>query len=68
MVLFSCGCARMQERIAALEADFEAATARKAALAAQVAECEARLHRADKLIGGLGGEKVRIASSNIYLC
>ena len=50
--------AGVEERIATLEAQFKEATDKKAALAKQVEDCEAKLHRADKLIGGLGGEKV----------
>jgi dynein heavy chain, axonemal len=48
----------VQNKIAALEAQFKEATAKKAALAQQVEDCQAKLQRADKLIGGLGGEKV----------
>eukprot|EP00879_Flechtneria_rotunda_P029816 GHRR01032268.1.p1 GENE.GHRR01032268.1~~GHRR01032268.1.p1 ORF type:complete len:216 (+),score=59.41 GHRR01032268.1:98-649(+) len=51
--------AAVQEKIAALEVEFEEATAKKAALAAQVADCQVKLQRADKLIGGLGGERSR---------
>lgn len=53
----------MREKIAALEAQFEDATAKKAALAAQVADCQVKLQRADKLIGGLGGERSRWAAT-----
>ncbi|WIA31960.1 hypothetical protein OEZ86_002815 [Tetradesmus obliquus] len=49
----------VQEKIAALEAQFEEATAKKASLAAQVADCQVKLQRADKLIGGLSGERSR---------
>ncbi|KAF8071068.1 Dnah1 [Scenedesmus sp. PABB004] len=55
--------AAVQERIAVLEAQFEEATAKKAALAAQVADCQVKLQRADKLIGGLGGERSRWAAT-----
>ena len=51
--------AEVQRSIATLEAAFGEATAKKAGLAQQVADCEAKLLRADKLIGGLGGEKAR---------
>jgi dynein heavy chain, axonemal len=50
--------ADVQAKIAALEAAFAETIDKKAALARQVADCEAKLQRADKLIGGLGGEKV----------
>ncbi|KAF6265909.1 dynein heavy chain 2 [Scenedesmus sp. NREL 46B-D3] len=49
----------VQDKIAALEAQFEEATAKKASLAAQVADCQVKLQRADKLIGGLSGERTR---------
>ena len=49
----------MQAKIASLEAAFAEAVAKKEALAQQVADCTAKLQRADKLIGGLGGERVR---------
>lgn len=48
----------MQAKIASLEAAFAEAVAKKEALAQQVADCTAKLQRADKLIGGLGGERV----------
>lgn len=48
----------MQGKIASLEAAFAEAVAKKEALAQQVADCTAKLQRADKLIGGLGGERV----------
>ncbi|GLI62391.1 hypothetical protein VaNZ11_005010 [Volvox africanus] len=49
----------VEDKIAALEADYEEATAKKASLAQQVLRCTVQLQRADKLIGGLGGERVR---------
>ena len=51
--------ADVEARVAALEAAFGAAEARAAALAAQAEDCRARLARADRLIGGLGGERAR---------
>lgn len=51
--------AAVEAKIASLEAAFEEATAKKASLAAQVEDCRVRLARADKLIGGLGGERAR---------
>ena len=50
--------AAVQEKIAGLEAAFAEAMDKKAGLAKQVADCTAKLQRADKLIGGLGGERV----------
>lgn len=55
--------AAVQDKIASLEAAFEAGTAKKAALAAQVTDCQVKLQRADKLIGGLGGERSRWSST-----
>lgn len=49
----------VEEKIAALESQYEEATAKKASLAQQVLRCTVQLQRADKLIGGLGGERVR---------
>ena len=46
-------------KIRSLEASYAEATAKKAMLAKQVAECTVKLQRAEKLIGGLGGEKAR---------
>ena len=60
--------AGLQEKIAALQAAFDEATAKKAALAAQVADCEAKLKRADKLTGGLGGERVRSHTILHHFC
>lgn len=51
--------AAVEEKIRTLEASFEEAVAKKASLAQQVLVCTVKLQRADKLIGGLGGEKVR---------
>ena len=51
--------AAVEAQIAELEANFEAAVAKKNELNQKVEECQARLQRAEKLIGGLGGEKVR---------
>ncbi|RYY37138.1 hypothetical protein EON62_01310, partial [archaeon] len=51
--------ASVMARIAELEAKFNEANQRKEQLASDVALCGARLERARKLIGGLGGEKDR---------
>ena len=50
---------KVEEKIAVLEKDFSEAMAKKEALAQQVEDCTIKLERAEKLIGGLGGEKVR---------
>jgi dynein heavy chain len=42
-----------------LKADLQATQDKKASLEAQVADCEAKLIRAESLITGLGGEKTR---------
>jgi dynein heavy chain len=42
-----------------LKADLQATQDKKASLEAQVADCEAKLIRAESLITGLGGEKAR---------
>ena len=51
--------AGVQAKIQQLEQSYEEAVAKKDALAKQVSDCEVKLERADKLIGGLGGEKIR---------
>lgn len=58
--------AEVQRSIATLEAAFGEATEKKAGLARQVADCESKLLRADKLIGGLGGEKARPLSPPFF--
>lgn len=47
------------DKLEALEKQYEATIAEKASLEAQVDDCTKRLDRAQRLIGGLGGEKVR---------
>jgi dynein heavy chain len=62
MVLLSAKQAELkevQDRLAKLNADFQAATDKKQQLEYQVDLCEKKLIRANKLIGGLGGEKTR---------
>ncbi|GAX80571.1 hypothetical protein CEUSTIGMA_g8008.t1 [Chlamydomonas eustigma] len=49
----------VEDKINMLTQQFEEATAKKEALAKQVMDCTVKLGRADKLIGGLGGERVR---------
>lgn len=49
----------VEEKIETLQRQFEEATAKKEQLARQVHDCTVKLQRADKLIGGLGGERVR---------
>jgi len=57
----------VQEKIASLEAAFAEAMAKKEALAKQVADCQVKLSRADKLIGGLGGERIRWQATVVQL-
>ncbi|KAJ7552868.1 hypothetical protein O6H91_06G073600 [Diphasiastrum complanatum] len=62
----------VEEKIARLEAELEAAVKKKEDLAKQARDCETKLERAGKLIGGLGGERARwnetigILSTNIH--
>ena len=49
----------VQARIAELETTFARTQAQKEQLARDVEVCRARLVRAQKLVGGLGGEKDR---------
>ncbi|KAL0019092.1 hypothetical protein WJX77_000912 [Trebouxia sp. C0004] len=49
----------VEANIHSLESEYSEATAKKESLAQQVAECTVKLTRAEKLIGGLGGEKSR---------
>jgi len=53
----------VQDRVAKLEEQFNAAIEEKTALANKVEMCNVKLERADKLIGGLGGEKIRWVAS-----
>jgi len=49
----------VEDRIATLEANFNEANDKKNQLVTDVEACRARLDRAQKLIGGLGGERTR---------
>lgn len=49
----------VQEKVDVLRADLKVTQDLKAKLESDVADCEAKLDRATKLIGGLGGEKAR---------
>lgn len=57
----------MQDKVDALKADLKATRDYKQKLERDVAECEAKLDRATKLIGGLGGEKARWKEQSIIL-
>lgn len=61
----------MEAKLAKLEEELNGAVAKKEALAQQASDCEKKLDRAGKLIGGLGGERTRwianIASIEIDL-
>ncbi len=47
------------DKLAAMESDLQANTEKKVKLEGEVQLCSIKLERAEKLIGGLGGEKVR---------
>jgi len=49
----------VQDKIATLESNFTAAVAQKEELAAKVADATVKQDRAGRLLGGLGGEKIR---------
>ena len=49
----------VQDKLASLNENFRIATEKKESLEFQVDLCEKKLQRAEKLIGGLGGEKTR---------
>jgi dynein heavy chain len=49
----------VEDKLALLQATFEETTAKKESLEAQSIDCANKLERAEKLIGGLGGEKDR---------
>ncbi|KAH8062371.1 dynein light chain binding protein [Aureococcus anophagefferens] len=53
----------VMQKIARLESEFNDANAKKEQLKKDVDECRARLDRAQKLIGGLGGERSRWTES-----
>ncbi|EQC29095.1 hypothetical protein SDRG_13255 [Saprolegnia diclina VS20] len=53
------GLKQVTDRLAELEASYNAAIAKKEELAAKVIQCQVQLSNADKLIGGLGGEETR---------
>ena len=47
------------DKLAAMESDLQTNTEKKVRLEGEVQLCSIKLERAEKLIGGLGGEKVR---------
>ncbi|KAM9856226.1 dynein axonemal heavy chain 12 [Aulostomus maculatus] len=49
----------VEDRLASLQKNFEEKTEKKSKLELQVDVCSRKLERAEKLIGGLGGEKAR---------
>ena len=53
----------LKDKLAALEAQLAGAIAKKNNLLAEVETCKNRLERANKLVSGLGGEKVRWTAS-----
>ncbi|GIL57585.1 hypothetical protein Vafri_12790 [Volvox africanus] len=55
--------ADLRAKLAAMESDLRTNTKKKERLEQEVALCSVKLERAEKLIGGLGGEKVRWTES-----
>ena len=53
----------LKDKLAQLESDLAGAIAKKNALLEEVETCKIRLDRANKLVSGLGGEKVRWTAS-----
>jgi len=51
------------DRLDKLEADFDMSIKKKEELANKAEECNVKLDRADRLLGGLGGEKIRWAAT-----
>lgn len=49
----------LMDKLAAMESDLQTNTEKKVKLEGEVQLCSIKLERAEKLIGGLGGEKVR---------
>lgn len=54
----------MEDRLASLKQQFQEMTDKKEKLEQQVDLCAKKLDRAQKLIGGLGGEKERLVIIN----
>ena len=52
-------CSQVEDRLASLQQQFKEMTDQKELLEQQVDTCAKKLERAEKLIGGLGGEKDR---------
>ena len=57
----------VEDKLAELQRVFEETTERKEKLEAQSADCAAKLERAERLIGGLGGEKDRWSAASKQL-
>ena len=58
---------KVMDRLAELESNYNNAVKEKERLANEVKMCSVKLERAEKLIGGLGGEKVRWSESVLTL-
>lgn len=54
-----CFCCQVSDKLQALNDEFEAMTQKKKDLEENIDLCSKKLDRAEKLIGGLGGEKDR---------
>ena len=57
----------VEDKLAALQSQFEETTAKKQSLEEQAEDCSNKLERAEKLIGGLGGEKDRWGEASAKL-
>ena len=55
----------LKDKLAAMENDLRVNTKKKEKLEAEVQLCSVKLERAEKLIGGLGGEKVGASESQL---
>ena len=57
--ILQSGLKELMDRLAKLDADFTSSLEKKEALAKRFEDCNIKMDRADRLLGGLGGEKVR---------
>ena len=57
--ILQSGLKELMDRLAKLDEDFKTSVEKKEALANKAEDCKVKMDRADRLLGGLGGEKVR---------
>lgn len=57
--VFVCGVQGLLDKLASMESDLKGQQRKKEQLEADIEMCSIKLDRAEKLIGGLGGEKAR---------